>query len=334
VVAEPSGDRYTATLVAGAPDAAADAVIEGRSLRQLAWRRLRQDRVAMAGGIMLLGIVLVAVFSSQLNDLYGHQPSQFNSQLVSEEAAVPLGHFGGISTTHWLGVEPLNGRDVLSRLVAGARTSLTISVAATLASLLLGTATGLLAAYYKGVLDVVMTFVFDVLLTLPGLLLALALVSVLSQSPQFLGLSGESLNFGLVIFLLGFSGFPYIGRLIRGQVLSLREKEFVEAARALGASDLRIITRELLPNLLGPLLVLATLTIPAYILAESALSYLGIGVQPPTASWGGMLSSAQSFFIADPMYLICPGVALFLTVLSFNLFGDGLRDALDPKSVQ
>ncbi|HTZ43807.1 MAG TPA: ABC transporter permease [Jatrophihabitans sp.] len=329
---QPSEDlRLTSSEAAASSD---EPGIEGRSLRQLAWRRLKQDRIAMAGGILLLGIVLVAIFASQLNHLYGHEPAQFNSRLVSEESEVPIGHFGGASGTHWLGVEPVNGRDVLSRLIAGARTSLVISSSATLMSLVLGTATGVVCAYYGGVVDAAMTFVYDILLTIPGLLLALALVSVLSQSPEFLGLSGESLNFGLVIFLLGFAGFPYLGRLVRGQVLSLREKEFVEAARTLGASDLRIVSHELMPNLLGPLLVWTSLTVPTYILAESALSYLGVGVQPPTASWGGMLSDAQSFYLADPMYLFCPGAGLFLTVLSFNLFGDGLRDALDPKSVQ
>ena len=157
---------------------------------------------------------------------------------------------------------------------------------------------------------------------------------MLSQSPEFLGLSGENLSVAVLIFIIGFGGFPYLGRLVRGQVLSLRQKEFIEAARCIGASDLRIITRELMPNLMGPLLVWTSLTLPTYILAESALSYLGIGVRPPTASWGGMLSTAQDYYQADPMYLFCPGGALFATVLAFNLFGDGLRDAFDPKSTQ
>ena len=285
--------------------------IEGLSLRRIAWRRLRRDRVAMLGGIVLILIVLVAVFASQLNDLLGQQPSRFHSSLVDPDTTVPYGSFGGISARHWLGIEPVNGRDMLARLIAGCRTSLVISGASTL-----------------------LTLLFDVLLTIPGLLLALALVELLSQSPEFLGLSGEDLSVALLIFIIGFGGFPYLGRLVRGQVLSLRQKEFVEAARSLGAGDLRIITRELMPNLMGPLLVWTSLTIPAYILAESALSYLGIGVRPPTASWGGMLALAQNYYQADPMYLFCPGCALFLTVLAFNLFGDGLRDAFDPKSTQ
>lgn len=308
--------------------------IEGLSLRRIAWRRLKKDRVAMVGGCVLLLIVLTAVFSSQLNHLYGQEPSTFHSTLANPDTNLPLGSFGGISARHWLGVEPTNGRDILARLIAGSRTSLVISGTSMLITLLLGTITGVIAGYYGGAVDALMTFLYDVLLTVPSLLLALALVSVLAQSPSFLGLSGEDLSVALVIFIIGFGGFPYLGRLVRGQVLSLRRKEFIEAARSLGAGDVRIISQELMPNLMGQLLVFTSLTIPSYILAESALAYLGIGVRPPTSSWGGMLSRAQDYYMADPMYLLCPGVALFLTVLAFNLFGDGLRDAFDPKSTQ
>ena len=320
--------------VAVAPfdDVEDEPAIEGLSLRRIAWRRLKRDRVAVVGGCVLLLIVLIAAFSSQLNQLYGQEPSAFHSSLTSRDTGIPFGSFGGISARHWLGVEPTNGRDILARLIAGSRTSLVISGTATLVSLLLGTVSGVIAAYYGGAVDALMTFLYDVLLTLPSLLLALALVSILAQSPSFLGLSGESLSVALVIFILGFGGFPYLGRIVRGQVLSLRQKEFIEAARSLGASDLRIISRELMPNLMGPLLVVTTLSIPNYILSESALAYLGIGVRPPTSSWGGMLSRAQDYYMADPMYLFCPGAALFVTVLAFNLFGDGLRDAFDPKS--
>jgi len=288
----------------------------------------------MAGGCVLLLIALIAAFASPLIHWYGHEPSTFNSTLTSFDTGVPIGRFGGISTRHWLGVEPVNGRDILARLIAGSRTSLVIAGLATLVSLLLGTVTAVLAGYYGGVLDAVMVFFYDMLLTVPSLLLALALVTFLSQSPSVFGLSGENLSLALVIFLLGFGGFPYLGRLIRGQVLSLREKEFIEAARSLGASDLRIMARELMPNLIGPLVVWTSLTLPINVLGESAFAYLGIGVRPPTASWGGMLSEAQDYYMADPLYLLLPGTALFVTVLAFNLFGDGLRDALDPKSSQ
>ena len=309
-------------------------VIQAQPLWRIAWRRLKRDRVAMAGGCLLLFIVLVAIFAAQLNHLLGHEPSQLNTGLTGFDTTLPLGSFGGVSTHHLLGVEPVGGQDILARLIAGCRTSMMISGASTLTSLLFGVTLGVIAGYYGGAVDALLTLLFDVLLTIPGLLLALALVELLSQSPEFLGLSGEHLSVALMIFLIGFGGFPYLARLVRGQVLSLRRREFVEAARSLGASDLRIIIRELMPNLMGPLLVWTSLTIPTYIMAESALSYLGIGVRAPTASWGGMLSGAQEFYTADPMCLLCPGGALFLTVLAFNLFGDGLRDALDPKSSQ
>ncbi len=308
--------------------------IEGLSLRRIAWRRLKRDRIAMAGGCMLLLIVLVAIFAPQLNQLLGNQPSELNTGLTSYDTTLPLGSFGGVSGRHWLGIQPVGGQDILAGLIAGCRTSMLISGISAVVTLLFGVSLGVIAGYYGGVLDALLVLLFDVLLTVPGLLLALALAELLSQAPEFLGLAGENLSVALLIFLIGFGGFPYLARLVRGQMLSLRRKEFVEAARSLGASDLRIITRELLPNLMGPLLVWTSLTVPTYILAESALSYLGIGVRPPAVSWGGMLSGAQQYYTADPMCLFWPGSALFVTVLAFNLFGDGLRDAFDPKSIQ
>ncbi|MDQ2836993.1 MAG: ABC transporter permease [Actinomycetota bacterium] len=308
--------------------------IQGRSLRQIAWRRLKQDKIAMAGGVGIVLVTLIAAFSSQLNDLYGHQPSQFNTRLTSPDTTMPFGSLSGASSSHWLGVQPVDGQDILARLIAGARTSLMISVSAMIVSLIFGLGIGVVAGYYRGVVDSILSRLLDVLLAFPTLLFALALLAIFNQSPSFLGMSGQTLNFAVVIFVLGFFGFAYLGRIVRGQVLSLREKEFVDAARSLGASDWRIITREILPNLLGPVLVWLTLTIPVYILGEAGLSYLGVGVQPPTSSWGGTLNSAGQFFQHDPMFLIWPGLALFFTVLSFNLFGDGLRDALDPKSTR
>jgi ABC-type dipeptide/oligopeptide/nickel transport system permease subunit len=321
-------------VAAGGTEVEDAVVIEGKSLWRLGWRRLKQDRVALAGGVALIVILLVATFASQLIEWYGHPPSRFNSNLINNDTTMPVGNFGGISTSHWLGVEPVNGRDVLARLLAGLRTSLVIALSATLISLVLGTVLGMVSAYYGGLFDTIMVLVLDVLLAFPGLLTAVTLVTILSQSPEILGLSGANLNFVLVIAVLGFFGFAYLARLVRGQVISLREQEFVLAARSLGASDLRIMTKELLPNLMGPLLVCTTLAVPTNILAESAMSYLGLGVQSPTASWGGMISSAQAWYEADPMSICCPGLALFITVLAFNLFGDGLRDAFDPRSTQ
>jgi peptide/nickel transport system permease protein len=308
--------------------------IEGRSLWQIAWRRLRKDKVAMAGGVIAILLVLVAVFAGQLSALYGHDWKTQSPNLLDSSTTMPIGPFGGASGSHWLGVTPVLGEDVLAGLLYGARTSLVIASLATLLSLVLGVSLGLIAGYTRGWRDSVIARTMDMLLAFPTLLFSIALLSVFSIVPSFAGLSGVPLRFGVIIFVLGFFGFPYIGRIVRGQVLSLREKEFVDAARSLGASSFRIMTREIMPNLVGPILVYTTLTIPNYILGEAGLSFLGVGVTYPTASWGQMLSDAGNFFEIDPTYLIAPGVTIFIAVMAFNLFGDGLRDALDPKSTR
>lgn len=288
----------------------------------------------MAGGVGILIVLFLAVFGPLVNDLIGNQPNARNSTLTSVDTGLPFGSFGGSTGKHLLGVQPIDGQDILARVIAGTRTSLLISVSAVILSLVLGLLVGIVSGYYRGWVDAILARVLDVLLAFPTLLFALALLAIFAQSPGFLGLHGQSLNFGVVIFVLGFFGFAYLGRIVRGQVLSIREKEFVDASRSLGASNWRIITREILPNLVGPVTVWLTLTIPVYILGEAGLSFLGVGVQPPTASWGVMLSKAAQTMENDPWFLFWPGLALFLTVLSFNLFGDGLRDALDPKSTR
>lgn len=321
---------------AGLPEGGAGdgKAIEGRSLGRIAWDTLRRDKTAMAAGVVLVLIVLVAVFAPLICKALSIDPNEFNSDLVSPDTNLPYGAFGGATGQHLLGVEPINGRDVLARILYGARTSLVIGVAATMLSVLVGVTMGVIAGYYRKWLDTVISWVMDVILSFPVLLFMIALLAVFSLFPSFLGLSGQPLKFALIIFVLGFFGWPYIGRIVRGQVLSLREKEFVDAARSLGASDWRIITREILPNLVGPILVYATLTIPNNILGEAGLSYLGIGLNPPTSSWGQMLDTAGRFYQVDFWFLLWPGLALFITVLAFNLFGDGLRDALDPRSTR
>jgi peptide/nickel transport system permease protein len=328
------GDLEVAATTFDQGDMTDEQAIQGRSLSQIAWRRLKQDKVAMVGGVGIIIVVVVAITCSWLNNLYGQHPAAPHTNLTSIDTTMPFGSFSGASSTHWLGIQPVDGEDILARIIAGTRTSLMISVAAMILSLIFGLSTGVVAGYYRGFIDAVMSRIFDVLLAFPTLLFALALLTIFNQSPSFLGMKGQTLNFAVVIFVLGFFGFAYLARIVRGQVLSLREKEFVDAARSIGASDWRIITREIVPNLIGPVLVWVTLTIPAYILGEAGLSFLGVGVQPPTSSWGQMLSVAGNFFQNDPMFLVWPGLALFLTVLSFNLFGDGLRDALDPKSTR
>jgi ABC-type dipeptide/oligopeptide/nickel transport system permease subunit len=199
-------------------------------------------------------------------------------------------------------------------------------------AVVIGVFFGLIAGYFGGWVDSLIARVMDIFLAFPLLVFAIALVGVVPNSA--FGLTGNTLRVVMLIFIIGFFSWPYMGRIIRGQALSLREREFVDAARSLGARGPYILFRELLPNLVGPILVYSTLLIPTNVLFEAALSYLGVGIIPPAPSWGQMLSNAVSggFYAIDPMYMIIPGLAIFLTVMAFNLFGDGLRDALDPKS--
>ena len=305
--------------------------IEGRSLSRIAWDRLRRDKVAMAGGIFAFGLILMAVFAPVIVHFFGYPPDRTFSGLVDPSIGVPTGKFGGISGHHLLGVEPNAAlqRDVFSRILYGMRISLLIATTATLLSVTLGVFFGLVAGFFGGWLAAVISRVMDVFLAFPVLLFAIALASVV-QGKAF-GLSGNTLHISVIIFVIGFFAWPYMGRIIRAQVLSLREREFVDAARSLGASNRRLLFREILPNLLPSILVYGTLLLPANILFEAALSYLGVGIHPPTPSWGTMLTQAAANMQGDPTYLVVCGSTIFLTVLAFNLFGDGLRDAFDPK---
>jgi len=302
--------------------------IEGRSLGQIAWMRLKRDKVAMGGGIFIVFLILVAIIGPHLVQ----NPTTFHPGLINPTFSRPIGAWGGISAAHPFGVEPVNGRDVLARVVNGAQVSMLIAFLATALAVSIGVFMGIIAGFFGGWADAVIARTMDVFLAFPLLVFAIALVGVIPSSA--FGLSGNSLRIGLLIFVIGFFAWPYMGRIIRGQALSLREREFVDAARSLGARGPYILFRELLPNLVAPILVYSTLLIPVNILFEAALSYLGVGIIPPTPSWGGMLSDAvnNGYWQIDPEFLIVPGLAIFLTVMAFNLFGDGLRDALDPRS--
>jgi peptide/nickel transport system permease protein len=322
---EPSPGRREPTADAAA---SAGVPIEGRSLRQIAWRRLRRDRVAIAGGIVIAALILMAIFGP----FVVQNPNTYNSNLIDPTFSRPIGPWGGISLAHPLGVEPVTGRDMLARIVVGAQYSLLIGFLATMLAVVIGVFFGIVAGYFGGWIDGTIARAMDVFLAFPLLVFAIALVGVIPNSAW--GLSGNTLRVFLLVFIIGFFAWPYMGRIIRGQVLSLREREFVDSARSIGARGPYILFRELLPNLVAPILVYATLLIPTNILFEAALDYLGVGLIPPTPSWGQMLSNAVSngFYYIDPMYMIIPGLAIFITVLAFNLFGDGLRDALDPRT--
>jgi peptide/nickel transport system permease protein len=305
--------------------------IAGRSLGQLAWARLRRDHWAMAGLVGVVLIVLLAIFAPLICKLFGVDPTSFHTDLISADTSLPAGGFSGASRAHPLGVEPSNGRDILARVLYGARISLIVAVAATVVQVVIGTVIGLISGYFGGWGDTVLARIMDVFLAFPILLFSIALLVVFQGVDSFLGMSGLTLRVALLIFIIGFFSWPYVARIIRGQVLSLREKEFVDAARSLGAGSNRILWREMIPNLIAPILVYASLTIPVNIIYEATLSFLGVGIQDPTSSWGKMLSNALGTFAIDPWYMFVPGLAIVLTVLAFNLFGDGVRDAFDPK---
>ncbi len=324
------------------PEAAAaeGADAASRSLRQIAWQRFRRDRVGMAGGVVVLLLILVALFAPLLASWFGDPPNEFHQDLIDpltggvlrdpDGPSTELDPWGGISSEHLLGVEPVNGRDLFSRIVYGARTSLLVATVATLVCVVIGTGLGVVAGYFGGWVDVLISRAMDIFLAFPLLLFAIALVGVIPDGA--FGLSGNNLRIGVLVFIIGFFNWPYIGRIVRGQTLTLKEREFVEASRSLGAGSAHIVFREILPNLVTPVLVYSTLLIPTNILFEAALSFLGVGINPPMATWGGMLDNALRFYTTSPHFVIIPGLAIFVTVLAFNLFGDGLRDAFDPRS--
>ncbi|WP_210587986.1 ABC transporter permease [Streptomyces sp. GESEQ-35] len=320
-----------------APSAAEEAAVagtdakavQGRSLGRIAWERLKRDKLALTGGVVVLLLVVVALLAPVITSLLGQDPDAYHEELIDPLFGTPTGSLGGISGDHLLGVEPVNGRDILARILYGARISLLVGFLSAVVAVVLGTVLGILAGFFGGWVDSVISRVMDGLLAFPQLLFIIALVSVMPN--EMLGLTGSSVRVFVMILVIGFFGWPYIGRVVRGQTLSLREREYVEAARSLGAGRLYILFKELLPNLVAPIVVYTTMMIPTNILTEAALSFLGVGVKPPTASWGQMLSSAIDYYESDPMYMVVPGVAIFITVLAFNLFGDGVRDALDPK---
>jgi peptide/nickel transport system permease protein len=287
--------------------------IEGRSQWRLAWRRLRHDRAAMAGAVVIVLMAVLAIAAPAFAALTGHAPNQqFPNTGISA-----TGQPAGPGHAFWLGADEL-GRDLFVRILYGARISLFVGVLTTAIATVLGVSAGLAAGYFGGWTDMVLSRLVDAVLAFPYIVLALALAAVL----------GPSLP--VVIGVITFFTWSGIARVVRGQTISIREREYIEAARSLGAGPLRIMFGEIFPNLLGPVLVLATLSIPSAIIFEATLSYLGLGVQPPTASWGNILAGAQNYYSVAWWYLVFPALALLITTLAFNLFGDGIRDALDP----
>ncbi|GAA2092026.1 ABC transporter permease [Microlunatus panaciterrae] len=285
-------------------------------------RRLLHDPAAVIGGALVILFILVAALAPLITRISGHGPYEYDLGALDETTA-PAGFGGGISARHWFGVEPLTGRDLFAVVVYGARTSILVGVAATVVSVALGVLIGIVAGYFGGWTDRILSRTIDVVFGFPGLIFMIALGAI--APPRF----PKSL---LIILVIGFFGWPAIARVVRGQTLALKERNYVVASQAAGAGAFHILFSQLLPNLAATIIVFATISIPGKIGAEAALSFLGVGVPPPTPAWGRSIGEAISWVQTDPMFLVFPGAALFLATLGFNLFGDGLRDALDPRS--
>jgi peptide/nickel transport system permease protein len=291
---------------------------------------------------VVLFFIVVALASPLIELIYGYSPYTFNSRLL-DNGGLPLGYLGGVTFSsdnlsnhsHILGVEPLTGRDIFMLLVYGARTSLGIAFTAAIASVVIGIIFGVVAAYFGGWVDAIVSWFIDFMLAFPFLLFAIAIIPVVNS--LIADSTGDVTPMKRILtIIIIFSVFGWMGtaRLVRGQVLSLREREYVEAARAAGAGVGHIMFRQILPNLWAPILVTFSLAVPANVTGEAALSFLNIGVIEPTPDWGRMINNSIPWMRADPMYTFVPGLLILILVLAFNLFGDTLRDALDPKSVR
>jgi len=303
---------------------------QARSGFRLFWERFREDRAALVALAVIGILVFIAFFGGPIASwITGHSSTESYQQQMLDSFGLPKGP----NSQFWFGSDG-EGRDLFVRTMYGTRTSLLVGVVASGIAVLIGLVVGLIAGYFRGFTDTMLSRVGDVMLSLPALLISIGIVAACSSSKEgcSIGITNIQPGLGLVIGIIVIFTWPYIARLVRGFTLSLREKEFVEASRSLGASNTRIILREILPNLAGPIIVYTTLLIPQTILYEAALSYLGLGVPQQVASWGGLLNDAQRFYDTAWFLMLFPGLMLVITTLAFNLLGDGLRDALDVRA--
>lgn len=286
------------------------------------WSRFRKHRLAMAGSVVLLALITVAIFAHQIAP---YNPNFIDNAHWQGNPVPPCFQQASTCAGHLLGLDE-SGRDELSRLIFGARISLTVGVAAVIIELLIGTLLGAIAGYYGGFIDYAIMRLTDVFLSIPLLPLLLVLTAIVAATS-----TRAALSFETIVVIIGGLSWPGVARLVRATYLSLREREYTEAARAMGNGDFRIMLRHLLPNAMAPIIVQATLDVANIIVLESTLSFLGFGIQPPTASWGNMLVNAQSNLTVAWWAAVFPGLCILITVLAINYIGDGLRDALDPN---
>jgi peptide/nickel transport system permease protein len=304
----------------------------GKSPSRIAFDRLRKDRMAIICACVVLFFVLVAVLAPLLCALEGQNYSDFHTELVDEFGFPTIAPNGD----HWFGVEPKTGRDLFSQWTYGARPSLVIAFVAAITSSVVGVVLGLTAGFLGGWVDRVISWVIDFVLSLPYLLVAIAAVPIVvgvaggvnALSPQ----DNADIRFFVLIGVLVFFGWASLARLIRGEVISLREREFVAAAKVIGVPTRRVLFKELLPNLVAPIVISLSLALPAYIVAEAGLTFLGVGLIEPTPSWGQMIAKATTYYQADPLYLWLPVVGVSALTLALSWLGDSVRDAFDPKT--
>jgi peptide/nickel transport system permease protein len=320
-----------AEAISGAPGGLdfleAPAEVAARSPLQLFWRRFRQDRVALVSLGVIVLLIIVAIAAPLIVEVLGLPGPNVENPNLTDSFGSPLGP----SSAHPFGVDSL-GQDVMSRTIYGSRVALEVGIIGTAIATFIGVLVGTLAGFYRGWVDTLLSRLIDVVLSIPILLLGLGIGAACALRGCIKGVVQPGL--GAIIFLISLATWPYTARIVRGLVLSLREREFVDASRAIGASDARIMLREILPNLAAPIIVYASLQVPTNILLEAGLSFLGVGIRPPTASWGNMIAQATPVFNTAWWWMVFPGIALLITVLAFNLLGDGLRDALNPRSAR
>lgn len=310
----------TAGTTSGLP-ARAEVPASAVTKRPGALGHLLADRWAMTGAVIAIGFVVLAVCAPVLSGINGDNPYTYDLGALTS-AGLPKGPLGGVSGAHWLGVEPQTGRDLFAIVAYGARISLLVGVGATVLATLIGTTLGLVAGYRGGIVDTLLSRFTDLTIAFPQLIFMIALGALVpSNFPRQY----------FMIAVIGLFGWPPVARVVRGQTMSLRNRAFVVAAQAVGARTVHILRTEILPNLAATITVIATMSVPGAIGTEAALSFLGIGIPPPTPSWGREISSAIAWVSVDPWYLAAPGLALFLVTLALNAFGDGLRDAFDPR---
>jgi peptide/nickel transport system permease protein len=322
---------------AGAPPAGTGAApAEGRSPSQLMWRRFRRDRTGVASACVVAFFFLVALLAPVISWLYGKDPYTTygqNTPGLLNEYGYPVLPGGGMSGDFWFGLEPGLGRDVFMQLVYGIRTSLSIAIVVTVVTTLIGVVMGIWAGYVGGKTDYVIGRIIDTLLAFPSQLFLIVFLPVVEAA--FVSPEQETpvwLRYVSICVVLTVLGWATISRLLRSQVLSLREREFIEAARVTGASPARVIFKELLPNLWTPIIIQSTLALPLYVGAEAGLGFLGVGMTEPTPDWGRMFLVGSNVYHQDITYLVFPGVSMVIFVVAFNLLGDSLRDAFDPKT--